>query len=342
MSSVDVIVPCYCYGKFLRECVQSVLEQRGVQVRVLIIDDASPDDSAIVGQALAQEDNRVTFRRHERNAGHIATYNEGLEWASADYLLLLSADDYLLPGALKRAADVMDANPQMSFVVGEAVDWKYMAPRPSVLECEQRNGKVSIMTGGGFFRRPDIYLNIYSPTAVVRTSIQKAAGGYREELPHCGDTEMWWRLAIRGSVGIIPAKQAVYRRHETNMSHGYQDVSDIDQRELSIQIFVEKGGVSSSDVPKMKIMLMRALAEHAVRCASNVFVTGENEIYQLSLQRALRLDPSIKFSLSWAKLMCKKFLGRPACLWIRSSRARRSGSVMSMAGQNAASGYQDR
>ncbi len=47
MSFVDVIVPCYRYGHFLRECVESVLEQE-VNVRVLIIDDASPDDTAEV------------------------------------------------------------------------------------------------------------------------------------------------------------------------------------------------------------------------------------------------------------------------------------------------------
>ena len=42
----------------------------------------------------------MEFRRHPVNRGHIATYNEGLEWASGDYLLVLSADDMLTPGAL--------------------------------------------------------------------------------------------------------------------------------------------------------------------------------------------------------------------------------------------------
>ena len=77
MSRVDVIVPCYNYGRFLRECVESVLGQP-VDVRVLIIDDASTDDTPEVAAALAAEDARVEFRRHAVNRGHIATYNEGL------------------------------------------------------------------------------------------------------------------------------------------------------------------------------------------------------------------------------------------------------------------------
>src|SRR5437879_6166396 len=112
MSRVDVVVPCYKYGHFLHECVGSVLAQDGVEVRVLIIDDDSPDDSAAVAAGLAAGDDRVGFRRHATNRGHIATYNEGLlGWAEGDYALLLSADDVLTPGALGRATRLMDAHP---------------------------------------------------------------------------------------------------------------------------------------------------------------------------------------------------------------------------------------
>ena len=93
MSRVDVIVPCYNYARYLPACAGSALDQPGVDVRVLVIDDCSPDDTPAVGKKLAAEDARVEFRRHEQNKGHIETYNEGIEWASGDYVLLLSADD---------------------------------------------------------------------------------------------------------------------------------------------------------------------------------------------------------------------------------------------------------
>jgi glycosyltransferase involved in cell wall biosynthesis len=69
MSSVDVIVPCYRYGHFLRECVESVLTQSLEDVRVLILDDASPDYTHEVGAELAPEDSRVTLVRHQVNKG---------------------------------------------------------------------------------------------------------------------------------------------------------------------------------------------------------------------------------------------------------------------------------
>ena len=78
ISAIDVVVPCYNYAHFLGRCVESVLSQRGVDVRVLIIDDASRDETPKWGERLASLDPRVEFRRHDINRGHICTYNEGL------------------------------------------------------------------------------------------------------------------------------------------------------------------------------------------------------------------------------------------------------------------------
>src|SRR4051812_8371487 len=113
MARVDVIIPCYKYGRYLAACVRSVLQQQGGDVRILILDDASPDETADVASHLARNDSRIEFRRHAQNRGHIDTYNEGLEWANGDYCLLLSADDSLTPGSLFRATQLMDSQPDV-------------------------------------------------------------------------------------------------------------------------------------------------------------------------------------------------------------------------------------
>src|SRR5690242_2535363 len=120
MARVDVIVPCFNYGRFLQSCVETVLRQQTVDVRVLIIDDASSDNTPLVARQLASEDQRVVFRRHTVNRGNIATYNEGIDWADGDYLLLLSADDCLLPGALTRAVAILAAHPEVVMAYGPA------------------------------------------------------------------------------------------------------------------------------------------------------------------------------------------------------------------------------
>src|SRR5260370_37680329 len=95
MTSVSVVIPCYKYGHFLEEAVTSVLDdQEGVDVRVLIIDDASPDDSADVARKIAARDHRGEVAVHAGKQGNNATFNKGLiESADGDYCVLVSADE---------------------------------------------------------------------------------------------------------------------------------------------------------------------------------------------------------------------------------------------------------
>ena len=133
---VDVAIPCYKYGAMLPTAVRSVLDQEGVDVRVLIIDDASGDGSADVALGLARGDDRIQVSAHEHNKGHISTFNEGVpDWPQGDYVLLLSADDALTPGAMRRASRLMESNPAVSFVYGPAISWDGTLPLPAA-----RNG----------------------------------------------------------------------------------------------------------------------------------------------------------------------------------------------------------
>lgn len=74
MPTVDIVIPCYNYGRYLRDCVASAVAQSGVTVRVLIINACSQDDTPSTGSELCESDGRVTFRTHDVNKGHIVTY----------------------------------------------------------------------------------------------------------------------------------------------------------------------------------------------------------------------------------------------------------------------------
>jgi glycosyltransferase involved in cell wall biosynthesis len=221
MSRVDVIVPCYNYGHYLRECVESLLSQEGVEVRVLIIDDCSPDNTPQVAAELMSQDSRIEYRRHEKNMGNIATYNEGLNWASAEYTLLISADDLLVPGSLGRSTRLLNAHPEVGMVHGGVLKFDQGKPLPRVTpdlveySWEIYEGlhwleKLCRNRGDG----------IISPEVVVRTKLQHQLGGYRPNLPHSGDIEMWVRFALSSSIGYILAPQAYLRLHGNNMHLG--------------------------------------------------------------------------------------------------------------------------
>jgi len=311
MSSVDVIVPCYRYGHLLKECVESVLKQSGPTVRVLIIDDASPDNTAEVAAELAKHDLRVILLRHTSNKGHIATYNEGIAWVDADYLLLLSADDYLLPGSLNRAVKLMDGHPEVGFTFGNAITMDEQG-RQQLTNSIKCKSDARILSGPVFMTHIGARNIVPTPTAVVRAELQKRLGGYLLELPHSGDMEMWLRLAAHGSVGFIEAPQAVYRRHAGNMSLAYTTqgwLPDLKQRKAALDCFFRTCGHVVPESSRLRGRLLYLLGRDAVGHASAAFNDDKLDLSQQLSSFAVHVCPSVTRSLSWAKLVCKRGLG---------------------------------
>lgn len=216
--SVTVVVPCYNYGHYLPQIVESVLTQARVDARVVIVDDASPDGSVEVARRLAAADPRIDVIAHEVNAGHIQTYNDGLARVTTAYVSLVSADDIVAPGALGRATALMEAHPRVGLVHGKAVPFSTeddRVPRGlTFLDIRTVwSGREWIEYAAREGRNP-----ILSPEAVMRTAALKQVGGYNPELPHAGDLEYWIRTAARWDVGWIRGPvQAYYRVHGANM-----------------------------------------------------------------------------------------------------------------------------
>lgn len=327
MSRVDVVVPCYKYAHYLQGCVRSILDQQGVEVRVLIIDDCSPDHTDEVGRAIAAEDSRVEYRRHAVNQGHIATYNEGLlGWASAEYCLLLSADDMLTPGALARAAGVMDLDPDVCMTYGGEIrtaDVRFDAVPPP------RSFGSRVISGPEFWRLTSVEAaNIVpTPTAVTRTVVQKQVGGYSKDLPHTGDLEMWLRFAAHGSIGVIDVPQGFYRIHGHNMSVAYAGLGDILQKKAAFDAAATRCAERLPDVRQFITRVDRVLAERAFWIGNRLFEAGDVAKCRACLNCAATLCPEIRRWSSWRRFRIKQMLGpslwsafRPLRAWVGGER----------------------
>jgi glycosyltransferase involved in cell wall biosynthesis len=312
MGRVDVVIPCYNYGRFLRQCVESVLAQSPIS-RILIIDDASPDDTPKVATELVKRDARVFYTRHSENHGHIATYNEGLlEWASADYSLLLSADDYLLPGALARAVTLMDRHPEVGFTFGPAIKLSPGDPPVSVVNDDTAVARV--MSGVEYIEMSGSQDLVPTATAVVRSALQKQLGGYRRDLPHAGDMEMWLRFAGHGGVGMFDSPQAVYRRHGSNMSLSYYVAGelvlpDLEERAAVFEAFFDGAANRLFDLPRLRVKTVGALAEEAVWAAHFAFEAGHLDTCEKIAGFSAALYPSIRLSRPWVTLALKRRMG---------------------------------
>jgi glycosyltransferase involved in cell wall biosynthesis len=325
-------------------------------VRVLIIDDESSDNTSEVGRSLMTKDPRVLYVRHQANIGHIATYNEGLEWASADYLLLLSADDILLPGALRRAVAVMDKNPEVGMTFGRVLYFPdgfavsrlseeniALCPSPfqktaaiindssetrSFAETHRgwspRHGSpfaegrliandldYSILKAAEFMKSSRHSNQVHTATAIVRTAVQKSIGGYRKELPHAGDMEMWFRFAVHAPIAYINSFQAAARVHQRNMSSEYYEkpIFDLQQRKLLLDIIFNGYSDLIEDHKKVSVQMYRGLSEACVRAAGVPFSMGDTAACDEMLDFAQQIYGPIRHSILWKCFAIKRICG---------------------------------
>lgn len=322
LPSVGVIVPCYRYANVLDGCVSSILEQDGVDVRVLIIDDCSPDDTPDVARALQARDPRVEYRRHSENAGLIATANEGLRWAAAcDYTVLISADDLLCPGALRRATSVMEDAPSVGMVYGPAPYAPVDRPLPNP---RTRWRGTRIWSGHAWIRMRCRrgHNCISSPEVVVRSSVQQRVGQYDPRCYHTSDLNMWLRIAAVSDVGYVRgAAQAIYRVNPKGMLRSDSgDMVHLRDRRAAFDCFLQSSASLLEDADALRAMAGRALARQALWRASRAYdrglVTGPDALpVDELIAFALDVCPRVRRLPEWWGLQLRRRLGAGRSLW---------------------------
>jgi hypothetical protein len=299
--AVTVVIPCYNYGRYLPIALGSALGQAGVDVDAIVIDDASTDGSAAVVRDLAARDDRVRAILHHSNRGHIATYNEGLEQARGTYVVLLSADDALTPGALARATALLEAHHSVGLVYGHPFVFSHEPPPVTDkvrnwtvwsgeewIECRCRTGRNCII----------------NPEVVLRTSVQHAIGGYDANLPHSGDFEMWMRAAAVSDVGRINGTaQAFYRVHANSMQRTTYagHLADLEGRLAAFERVLVGPEAQVTDGEVLFTAAKQALAASALECASSAYDHGRatHEPVEDYLAFATRVWPAAQQSRKW-------------------------------------------
>ncbi len=309
ISTVDAIIPCHNYGHLLADAVRSVLAQEDVSVRVLILDDASTDSTPEVAAQLARTDPRVESRRHTMNRGHIRTYNEGLEWVQADYVLLLSADDVLTAGSLARAVRVMQAHPDVVLTYGR--DIAFSAPQPPWHDARMEPESYRIYSYRELLDTSCRlgHTPIQAPTVLVKTDAHRAAGDYRVELPHSGDTEIWLRIVSHGRVAALDAVQAFRRLHATNMSHAYSPRQRLEEQLRAFETHLSESPLPPPEREQYVRTIRRTTAEAVFWHAARLFDAGDRVECAASLTFAQGCDPAIARTRAWSRLQWKRRLG---------------------------------
>lgn len=204
----SVVIPVHNCAGYLAEALPEVLAQlAGSDAEIIVVDDASTDDPAGVVERLGG--GRVAYRPNPGHLGAIGTFNRCLELASGELLQLLHGDDLVRPGFYAAMAAALDDHPTAVAAVCRVEDVD-AAGSPTYVTRSYR-------TGTGIWENAlealAVSNRVRAPGIVVRRRAYAEAGGYRTDLPHAADWEMWTRLAAHGPVVFVDRVLARYRRH---------------------------------------------------------------------------------------------------------------------------------
>jgi hypothetical protein len=305
------VVPVFNYGRYLESCLRSVLEQDGAELEVIVIDDASSDDSLAVANRLAGEDPRIRVIAQPRNRGHIPTVNEGMAQVRGEFVVKLDADDLLTPGSLRRSLALLDAHPEVGLVYGFPVTFHEDPPPPARTAVRSW----TVWPGRDWLRLRCLRGTncIRQPEAVIRAAVLREAGPYDPELPHTSDFAMWMRLAALADVGRVNgAEQGYYREHAQSMSRTVNGglLTDVAQRlrafdrTLTDPALTGTPRLPSATAAELRDLAHRAVAREAVGHAISAYARGvaEQEPPDGFLEVARQAYPDAHLLREWRAL----------------------------------------
>lgn len=324
-TTVSVVIPCFNYGRFLPEAVGSVLDQTGVDVEVIIVDDRSTDDSRSVARRLCDAHPGVQLLVNDVNVGHVRSFNAGWERSTGDYIVKLDADDLLAPGALARAAALFEEYPAVGLVYGHPYHFSTTEPPVGRLT----DARWDVWRGRDWLEeRCRLGVSaITTPEMVMKASLLRELGPMDPAARYAPDMEISLRIAAVADIGYIRgADQALHREHSQSMSEtdGAGTIVDLQARAEAFSRAFATTADRLPDAGRLHDLARRALAEDALRFASAAQDRGrEASLCEGLIEFARDTWPE---SSSWSTfhgVSSRKVTGRIGSLGATTRRVRR-------------------
>jgi glycosyltransferase involved in cell wall biosynthesis len=242
---VSVIIPAYNAELYLAEAIESVLAQTYRTVELIVVDDGSTDNTALIAKKFADSVRLI----HQTNQGLSAARNAGIRSAQGEIIALLDADDLWESCFLEVMVSALEQNPQL---IGAYCGFQYINAEGSIV------GRPSLrVVAPEVFHETLLYNgNWLAPSGVIfRKSVAFEVGLFDEEIGPVADTDLWIKLSSRGPLIGLPQPLIKYRQHDGNMSKDPQRMITASRR-LTEKVF----GPAEGDVlswPKLKRIAYR-------------------------------------------------------------------------------------
>jgi len=218
---VSIVIPAYNAAPFLREALDSLLAQTYDHIEIILLDDASTDETPEIA---AEYTGTINYVRQSNNVGIYDNLNVGIAAARGDLIATYHADDIYLPTIVEAQVSYLNAHPEVGavFCADILVDAEGLEYARLVLPPEVRGEKPldyrtvlnALLTYKNRF--------LVSPTMMVRASVHRDVGIYRQaRYRNTSDLEMWLRIARHYPIAVIESHLMKYRHSHGSSAQRY-------------------------------------------------------------------------------------------------------------------------
>jgi glycosyltransferase involved in cell wall biosynthesis len=209
---VSICIPCYNDEKFIGDTIRAVLAQTYQNLKIIVCDDCSNDNTLQVAKSFP--DPRMTVYVNEHNLGCSGNYNRALSYAQGKYVKLLCADDLITPGCIEKQVRAFEENEDKNIVMVTAS--KYVInengkrvfsknfPGKGCIEGKKAVRK-SVLYGTNIFGEPGLPL--------LRTAVLRRTVGVTEDkyYTYCNDFDLWCKILLHGNLFVIQEPLFLFR-----------------------------------------------------------------------------------------------------------------------------------
>lgn len=304
---VTVVCLCYNHEQFAREAIESVLSQTYPNIEVIVVDDASTDNSLEVIRRVIQFHPGVKLLPLKNNLGNCRAFNAGWRMASGEFIVDFSTDDVMLPERIEKQVRYFESsgrNHGVVFTDAVYIDAEGRELRQHFEHLKKHKLIEKIPTG-------DVYADVIerffipAPTMLVRREVFSALDGYDEELAY-EDFDFWIRSSRNFSYGFIDETLTRIRLSPLSLSRKVYTAGD---RQLHSTYRVCQKIARLNRTPRESAALQRRLRYELRHCV----LTGNHNEASLFYQLLQETGTPDLFSRALIRM---KYFAKPFS-WLR-------------------------
>ena len=291
--TVSIVLPVYNGQQFLREAVESCLQQTYRDWELILVDDASTDDSPAIIEQFVKSDSRIRSFRHDTNRRLPSALNTGFAMARGTYFTWTSDDNRYRPAAIEEMVRLLEGKPEIGLVYTDylKVDGQGQYVR------KRRARPVSRL----------LRHNCIGPCFLYRARIAGQIGGYAEDLYLVEDYDFWLRASMHFRFQPLHRDLYVCRRHTGSLTTKYRG-----------RIAPAKEECWERNLPGLTWVGNGARAAQYLRMACRARARGEEQAAVRRLALAMRCSPFrvLVSPRSAAYVLCGRGMAaRLRCVW---------------------------